>query len=366
MMLRVCHIISGDLWAGAEVMACHLLKELQSSSDLRLQVILLNEGRLADELIKDGLSVHVFDESRTSFLRLAQNIRRLLAGNPLDIIHSHRYKENLLAFLVSRGRGNVRLISTQHGLPETYDQSGSLAWKIKSRANFFALKKYFNTVVAVSEDIRSFFIKELGFARDKIRVARNGIQIPEKIDQKSNVNDFIIGSSGRLFSVKDYPLMVTVAQVLSGHAEIRFVLAGEGPERTKLEKAIRESGLEKQFILKGHQDNMDDFYRELDIYINTSVHEGIPMTILEAMARGLPIIAPKVGGIPEVVQDEVEGFLIQGRDPLAFAEKCLLLYKDKALRNRVSQAARDRAISDFSVERMTRKYLDIYHQMAKH
>jgi len=362
-MLRVCHIVSGDLWAGAEVMACHLLKGLQACADLRLEVVLLNEGRLAAELRESGLYVHVFDESRQSFLRLAQDSRKLLAGNPPDIIHSHRYKENLLAFLVSRGQEKIRLVSTQHGLPETYGQPGSLAWQIKSRANFFALKKYFDTVVAVSEDIRSFFIKDLGFAQDKVRVVHNAVQVPEKANQMNNGKSFVIGSSGRLFQVKDYPFMVSVAQVLSGQGNISFALAGEGPERTKLEEAIREAGLEKSFNLRGHLNDMDDFYRELDVYINTSVHEGIPMTILEAMARGLPVIAPKVGGIPEVVRDGVEGFLVQGRDPQAFAEKCLLLHRDRELRNRMSQAARSRVVRDFSVERMTEEYVNVYRRL---
>lgn len=362
-MLRVCHIISGDLWAGAEVMACHLLKGLQACADLRLEVVLFNEGRLEKELRKAGLCVHVFDESRRSFLRLTQDTRKLLAGNPQDIIHSHRYKENLLAFLVSRGQEKIRLVSTQHGLPETYDHPGSLGWQIKSRANFFVLKKYFDTVVAVSEDIRSFFIKDLGFAEDKVRVVRNAVQIPGQADQKNNGESFVIGSSGRLFQVKDYPLMVSVAQVLSGQGNISFALAGEGPERTKLEVAIREAGLEKSFNLRGHLHAMDDFYRELDVYINTSVHEGIPMTILEAMARGLPVIAPKVGGIPEVVRDGVEGFLVQGRDPQAFAEKCLLLQMDRKLRNRMSQAARSRVVRDFSVERMTEEYVKVYRRL---
>jgi len=116
-------------------------------------------------------------------------------------------------------------------------------------------------------------------------------------------------------------------------------------------------------MFAGHLDVMEPFYRKLDIYLNTSIHEGIPMTILEAMSYGLPIIAPKVGGIPEVVQDGVEGFLIDSRDPQAFAEKCLLLAQDRELRMRMSVAAREKAVEYFSVERMTEGYLRIYREM---
>ena len=94
------------------------------------------------------------------------------------------------------------------------------------------------------------------------------------------------------------------------------------------------------FFLKGHQHDMASFYRGLDLYINTSIHEGIPMTILEALAHGLPVIAPAVGGIVEIIEDGKDGFLIDSRDPCRFAEKCLLLMENCELRKTMAKAAR--------------------------
>jgi glycosyltransferase involved in cell wall biosynthesis len=174
---------------------------------------------------------------------------------------------------------------------------------------------------------------------------------------------FVIGSSGRLFPVKDYPLMVRIAQELAPQKEIYLVLAGDGPERGALEKAIEECGLVGRFILNGHLEEMDSFYCGLDIYLNTSVHEGIPITILEAMARGLPVIAPQVGGIGEIIEDGVEGFLVPNRDPKAFAEKCLLL-QDAELRHRMGQAARAKVERGFSTNHMAREYYQLYRELA--
>ena len=157
--------------------------------------------------------------------------------------------------------------------------------------------------------------------------------------------------------------MVRIAQELALQREISFVLAGDGPERVALEKAIDECGVAVRFALKGHLEDMDAFYRGLDLYLNTSVHEGIPMTILEAMARGLPVIAPQVGGIGEIIEDGVEGFLVSNRDPKAFAEKCLLL-QDVELRQRMGQAARAKVERDFSAEHMARKYYQLYRELA--
>ena len=117
----------------------------------------------------------------------------------------------------------------------------------------------------------------------------------------------------------DEPQAGFVSTMISSE-DVRFELAGDGPERPALEAMVQRHGLNAGFILKGHQDDMESFYRGLDIYINTSVHEGIPMTILEALAHGLPVIAPAVGGIVEIIEDGKEGFLIDGRSTGDFAE----------------------------------------------
>jgi L-malate glycosyltransferase len=362
-MVRVCHLISGDLWAGAEVMTFHLLKHLRSFPELELTVILLNEGQLAKELRSVGLPVQVVDERRHSFPQIANAIRKILAPHPPDILHSHRYKENILASLTGRFYPGVSLISTQHGLPEIFNQPVSWTGRIASKADFFALSRYFRKVVAVSGNIRTYFVNDLGFCAGRVAVIHNGIEMPPPICSKAAGAPFVIGSSGRLFPVKDYPLMVRIAQELSPKRGISFVLAGDGPERVALEKAIDECGLAGRFALKGHLEDMDSFYRGLDLYLNTSVHEGIPMTILEAMACGLPVIAPQVGGIGEIIEDGVEGFLVSNRDPKAFAEKCLLL-QDAELRQRMGQAARAKVERGFSAEHMTRKYYQLYRELA--
>ena len=102
------------------------------------------------------------------------------------------------------------------------------------------------------------------------------------------------------------------------------------------------------------------FYRSLDLYLNTSVHEGIPMSILEAMAYSLPVVAPDVGGISEVVSNSEDGYLIEKRDPWAFAEKCFLLYENRQLRRRMARAAREKVVKSFSVENMAAQYHELY------
>lgn len=160
--------------------------------------------------------------------------------------------------------------------------------------------------------------------------------------------------------------MIEIAkETIKKSKNIIFQLAGDGPERSKLEALVKKYDLCQLFVFKGHLDDMTDFYRGLDLYLNTSVHEGIPMSILEAMAHGLPVIAPKVGGIQEILDDGDNGYLISGRNPSAFADKCLLLYNNRTLHKKMSIEAREKIIRNFSAEVMARKYYDLYHEIVE-
>jgi len=363
--LKVFHLISGDLWAGAETMAFNLLRRLKEYDDLDITVIILNEGRLADEIRCLGLPVHVIDENQHSFIELLQKISKVVSDTAPHIIHSHRYKENILAFLISLRLRGIKLISTLHGLTELPAVKSCTGIHFKSLVNYLLLSRFFITV-AVSINIRNLLTNSHYFSPVKIEVIHNGIDLPEQAPQKKESAPFVIGSSGRLFPVKDYPLMVEIARLVAATAamNVRFGLAGDGPGMPALEALIQSYNLSSSFSLKGHQDDMDSFYRGLNVYLNTSLHEGIPMTILEAMSHGLPVIAPAVGGIVEIIDDGIDGFLIDSRNPQDFADKCILLNEDMELLNKMKRAAREKAEKSFSAQRMAESYYRLYRRLA--
>jgi glycosyltransferase involved in cell wall biosynthesis len=198
----------------------------------------------------------------------------------------------------------------------------------------------------------------------KVLLIHNGTEIPKYYSPNRRRNTFVIGSAGRFFIIKDYPLLVEIArEVLQQTDNVRFELAGEGPEKENIVRMIRKYKIESAFILKGFIDNMENFYQGLDLYINTSLHEGLPMSILEAMSHGLPVIAPKSGGLPEILKDGLEGYLVDGRNPKMFAEKCLQLYRDKELTRNMGTASRERIFNNFSIEIMAGKYYHLYYNI---
>ena len=343
-------------------MAFHLLSGLRAHPDVELSVIILNEGQLAHRLRKAGIATIVIDERENTFLQIVSLAAHAIRSSRPLILHSHRYKENLIAYLVALRSGyRPALVSTQHGMPEFYEGTPGLRNRIKIRVNYSLLSHKFHKTVAVSSDIKSALMHHHGFEEQHVETIRNGIAIPGVKLPTNPKDSFVIGSAGRFVPVKDYLFMVEIAKEVSKETDkIVFELAGEGPMLSRIEEAITRHGLESQFKLRGFMADIDMFYRGLDAYINTSIHEGVPMSVLEAMAVGLPAIAPRVGGLSEIVTDGIDGFLIEERSPSLFAKKCLTLYSDEKQRRRMSTAAREKIVSQFSVEQMVKEYLELY------
>ena len=364
--LRVCHLVSGDLWAGAEVMDFRLLKGLKAFPDLDLSAIVLNQGRFADEIENLGIPVDVVDETRLGFPRILKKVKTLLEEKRPDVVHCHWYKLNLLAFLSTRSKRTVSLVSTQHGMPEFVGREKNFKYATLHRINFFLLSRWFQGTVAVSNEIRKALLGRYGFDEKRTFLIYNGTELcdDEPIRERSG-RDFKVGSTGRLVPVKDFPFMVEIARdVTKMESNIRFGIAGNGPEKTRVEEMICRYGLEQSFRLCGFLDNVVLFYKEIDIYLNTSIHEGIPMSILEAMAHGLPVVAPDVGGLGEIIEDGVQGFLVKGRNPRDFADRCVRLYRDEPLRQQMGLAARERIKTVFSNHRMANDYYELYRVAA--
>ncbi|MGH7773434.1 MAG: glycosyltransferase family 4 protein [Candidatus Binatia bacterium] len=368
MTLKICHLISGDLWGGAEVMAFHLLNGLQALPGVDLFVILLNEGRLSEELHGLGIPTYVINESKRSFAEIAWIATEIVRKRAPRIIHSHRYKENILSYLIANTLAkDAVLVSTQHGMPEFYGGFPSMVHRLKSALHYRLVASRFERMVAVSLDIKESLVRDYGFQEKRIQIIHNGISIPETISRNFRMKDYLaIGSAGRFFPVKDYPFMVEVAREVIGKTDkIRFELAGDGPMIGDIQRLIKTYGLEKHFLLRGFLNDVSVFYNGLDVYLNTSIHEGIPISVLEAMAYGLPVIVPKVGGLREIVTDGVDGYIVDARNPKEFAGRCLSLFENSTVRREMGHAARQRISREFATQRMIQNYTDMYVQLIR-
>ena len=357
---RVLHVFSGDLWAGAEVMIYNLLARLHQDGRAGLRAISLNDGILVRKLGEAGVSVEVIPESRHSFPEIVRRAAALLGSERIDIIHTHRYKENLIGFLIASTLRPRRLMTTVHGLPENVAvETGKVKRSLRRSINDRLLRHGFTQVVAVSEEMKRALTERHRIRREKIRVIYNGIPPgPDPgHDGQAPREGVHIGTVGRFVPVKDFDLFLRLAAELRDRLpRVRLSILGEGPLRASLQDRARSLGVQEIVDFPPPRPDPRPFYRSLDLYVNTSLHEGIPLSILEAMACETVVVAPRVGGIPEIITHEREGLLPEERSPTSFAEACLRILGDDSLRHRMARAARQRVLERFSDEAMASSY----------
>lgn len=362
--LTVLHMFSGDLWAGAEVMIFNLLDQLKDDQRVKMIALSLNEGILTNKLRNLGIETHVIPESEYAFPMIACKALKILIGKRIDIIHSHRYKENLAGFLLAKARGIRGLVTTIHGLSEPLLQSkNELGDRIKTRMNHVLVNRYFQRVVAVSQDIKRILVQEHRFRQELVEVIYNGVALrsPSPSFNRPGSDVLHVGTVGRMVPVKDFNLFLEIATaILKRTNKVRFSILGDGPQKLQLIERARDLNLEGSIEFVSPMPDPQSYYESLDLYVNTSLHEGIPLSILDAMACGKPVVAPSVGGIPEIISHREDGVLVQGRDPKDFAGSCLEILQDESLRISMGGQALRKVAARFSGLKMAESYRQLY------
>jgi len=372
--IRLLHIASGDLWAGAEMQLYSLLESLRENKRFEISALLLNDGKLAANLRNSGIEPHIIPESEYGFRRIVTAAASYAEKKKFDIVHSHRYKENILAAILKR-RGLAKcLVQTVHGAGEPFTGLALLKSRIFSTLNDYYTRKYFDRIVTVSEDLRRRLSKK--FPSAKLLTFHNAID-PAKLAIRRSTQEIrtelgirddhiLIGSAGRMVPVKGYDRFIMMAKIIRDKSpKTSFILAGEGPQREALMKMAAEQGLGGAIVFTGFRDDVYDIINSLDIFVISSLHEGIPMVLLEAMAFGKPVVATAVGGIGEVIEDGVSGMLVPTDDPSALAESCLRLIADSKLRQSLSQQSRLRIEREFSINTLRRRMVELYENLYR-
>lgn len=363
--LTVLHIFSGDLWAGAEVVIFNLLSHLNKEAGLRVLALSLNDGVLTEKLRAVGITTYMIPEGHHSFAGILSRAARLLKKVPIAAIHSHRYKENLLAWLLAKRLGVSEIITTIHGLPEPATDGAREArlTRWRTRLDFSVVKRGFSCTVAVSEELKRILVQQHGFRTDRVRVIRNGgiFPPPTTSPASSKSEIFHIGTVARMVPVKGLDLFLDVAVALRRETQfVRFSILGDGPLREELARKAAALNIRDRVEFLAPQRDPVPYYRSLDLYLNTSRHEGLPLSVVEVMACGTPVVSSAVGGIPEILTHGEHGFLVEGREASQFTQWCLTLMRDEQLQRAVGERASAHARSRLSASAMARAYRDLY------
>lgn len=374
--LRVCHVASGDLWAGAEVQVATLLSEFKKDPSLDVCAVLLNKGVLYERLTALGISTQVLDECELNSVEIARQLYFLTKNWRPHVVHTHRYKENCLGGLAASCAKVPVIVHTVHGIHEALAGWENIKWEVYSMVARQVTRRVASGLIGVSIEIASILRKQ--FPNMEVACIHNGIQrdaVTEMVEtgitrERIGVREpaIVVGTVGRLTPVKGIEYLLKAVALL-GHERVvppvQVVIIGGGPLRTSLQELVQSLGIEERVRFLGERHDVQRLLSLLDVFIMPSLHEGIPMALLEAMAAGCPVIATAVGGVPEVVRDGRDGMLVPPRDPVALARAIEVLHASQSLRERFGSAGPERVAIEFSAGRMASRTKEFYLSLVK-
>jgi glycosyltransferase involved in cell wall biosynthesis len=336
--------------------------------------IFLNEGRLAEEARNCSAEVMVIPENRYSFFRILNRAADFLRGRDVRVLHSHRYKENLLAALLASRLGIPAVVRTQHGAPEPVPPQNRLWHSLVHWVDRVVARQSTDRIIAVSEDLRRRLAAQYG--EERVALIHNGIDLERVVSSLSvaeakqqlglPADSLVVGTAGRLERIKRLDIFLEAAKrILAEEPRARFVIAGDGRQAPELRELAAQLNLFERVLFLGHRHDVHDVIRAMDVFVLCSDHEGLPMVLLEAMALGTPVVVRPVGGIAEVVEDERNGVWVRSDRPYDLANACLRVLQDADLRRCLCAAGMTQVRERFSGARTAAQVSKLYRTLCR-
>jgi glycosyltransferase involved in cell wall biosynthesis len=368
--MKILHTIDSTGLYGAEIMLLNLMEEQRQMnlSPILLSINDFDSGKSAIEVesIKRGFQTIKIAIKKGFSLKGAMNMARVAQENQISLFHSHGYKVNILLGCLPKFIRKKPVVTTLHGW---------LGVKRFSRMWFYETvdSLILHRLDAVVQ-VRTYKgeSKELAYRGTRnTYTVNNGI--PELVFDPASishsdpvVNDFckdgfIIGTICRLSAEKGLDYLIESMRLLLSHkANYKAIIIGEGPQKKILQSKIDNYGLARKVLIAGYRDQAFNYLPLFDVFVLPSLTEGLPITILEAMQANTPIIATRVGGIPDVLGNGAFGIVVEPGNSAALAEAISYVSSNPVKINEMSNDARKAVLEKYSSRRMAEGYLKVY------
>ncbi len=349
---------------GLETMAADLAISLRRRG-FRSAVIALDDGGVLEAPLRDaGVEFVVMNGRRFKdprrHMALASQLRRLRAG----VVHTHMYAPLAHSLAACQLAGVKTIVHTEHSF-EYLEPRASIRHTLRwmSRAT--------NAFTLVGERMRAYYEDVVGVSKHRLHVIVNGVDADKYQPTRDKTmlraelgvptDAFVVGSAGRLAPEKNFAmLLAAAAHCRSKGVPLHVALFGEGSERDTLVAKAAELGITAHVSFLGWRTDLSRVLGALDVFALTSISEGLPLVLLEAMALGLPVVSTPVGDIAHVVQESRTGFLIPVGDAAALAERLSGPLTTQAYREEMGLVARQTVIDDYSHDAMVGRYVNTY------
>jgi glycosyltransferase involved in cell wall biosynthesis len=350
--MKIWHAIDSLEVGGAETMVATLCREQQKAGLAPSVHCLLRGGKIAGDLKACGIPVYVHGPG--ALLEVARRMFRMMRTEHPDVLHCHNETPTIFGAPAARAAGVRCVISTYHGMVVPLEAL---------RLKFWMATRFCNRVVAVSGTTRANLEKSPLSCPGRIVTLYNSAAPPGCSSAFSVCapGEFAVVNVARHVPAKDLVTLLRASAMVRAKApDVVLVLAGDGPLTGSLKQAAAELELNDSVRFLGEQPDVGGILRQCRLFALSSVNEGLPISLLEAMSAGLPQVVTAVGGMREIVELSQSGVIVPPQDPAALAQAILRFHDDEAWRLECAQRARDCYESRFTPPRMAADYYALY------
>jgi glycosyltransferase involved in cell wall biosynthesis len=359
--IAVCTV--GELFGGVERHVLEVASSLQTRGISTL-FVLFHDGELATQARQRGIEVIILPDSNRLLFSSSRQLASVLERRNMRIVHAHGYKAMVFCAMARRLR-RFALVKTEHGLPEKTPGKPIEALRSYFYHLFDAAATRLSDA-AVCCVTTELLARHSGSSTRRARLIPNGIsdmdprEFPRPMEFRSD--RFNLAAVGRLEPVKALHLAIDALSAKGVPRDVELHLVGTGPCEGELRAQAEAAGMSGRVHFLGFRRDAHSIIAHCDALLMPSLHEGLPYTLLEAMALGTPVVASRVGGLAEVIRDQVTGLLVPPRNAVALADAVRRLKAEPALRTKLGEEARRLQRERYSLEAMTESYLEVYQE----
>ena len=362
--MNILHINTERTWRGGEQQTLSLLEGLIERR-ISCHLVCQKRSPLEERALRAGINVYPTTMRGEADLAASLRIRKLINKFRYNIVHSHTSHAHSLAFLASIGTGIRRLVTRRVDF--------SIYRRSFLRLNGIKYRHMADYYIAISHKIKEVMVND-GLAGERIYVVHSGID-PLRFELAAG--DYLLSE----FDIADDEKVVINAAHLAGHKgqkylvraiphvlakipRIKFFIIGQGELMAELKALAASLGLKRELIFTGFRPDVGAFYQIADLYVMSSVEEGLGTAVLDAMALGKPVVATAAGGLPEIVHDGKTGRLVAPADPFSLAEGIIELLTCRELATNMAKQARVLVQQHFTIQAMVRRNLEVYEKIS--
>ena len=378
-ILKIAILATVTDFGGAEKVVLSLIKNIHGDRFELVPVIFTRPSFLDNAFFKDldkaDKKYHsIFVNSyRFKYLNPLVNIidtYKLLKKYKFDLIHTHGYRANVLGVILSKVMG-LPVVSTCHGFI-----SNNMNLALYNKLDRLALRCA-HKIIAVSDGIKNELIRS-GIHESQLLMIPNAVEVnsnngsftQNRRNKRQQLNitekEFVVGYVGRLSEEKGVKYLIEAISMLHDlDLPVRVIIIGEGPQRKELEALVKKATIEDRIYFTGFQSDIESWLPAIDVFVLPSLTEGTPMSLLEAMAEGIPVVASSVGGVPQVIDSGVNGILVSPGKSAEINTVIQLLYKREPLRRKITEAAQETIKSKYGIKDWIGKIENVYLKSTK-